>query len=374
MGQEAAIALAPPLPVRATGYLQREFPVYVILGSFLVLTVPLCLFALLDSNLMKRLFIVPIYMWTLGMTHFVITLTIYLQSSNLRYFNRSWRNRTLYFLIPIAIFAAFDLYAVLQVAVILPVFDSLFRSCIRFLDFHHVTRQSYGVLQLFKGRSRAPFPLWMKKTENFYFWAFTISLLLTFWSGGKFDTEEPLLFVALAAPSILFLVMLAGFVWTWRRTTNRKDLVAPLIYLLLQSGSVALGVYSTALWMFGLAMHYVEYHVLMVPRCFDAPLDESSRIDRFYGRLRSNRFLFYALLLAISGGITYLTWAAMGPMLLRSQDDSTSPYLVLIAIFDGLFIFHYFIESLIWKFSDPFYRKSLGPLYFGQKVSQPRAN
>jgi len=61
-------------------------------------------------------------------------------------------------------------------------------------------------------------------------------------------------------------------------------------------------------------------------------------------------------------------------MLLRSQDDSTSPYLVLIAIFDGLFIFHYFIESLIWKFSDPFYRKSLGPLYFGQKVSQPRAN
>ena len=39
------------------------------------------------------------------------------------------------------------------------------------------------------------------------------------------------------------------------------------------------------------------------------------------------------------------------------------------AVFDGLFVFHYFVEMLIWRFSDPFFRKNLTGLYFAPKVA-----
>jgi hypothetical protein len=44
-----------------------------------------------------------------------------------------------------------------------------------------------------------------------------------------------------------------------------------------------------------------------------------------------------------------------------------SSSLVLFALFDGLFVFHYFVESFIWRFSEPYYRQTLGPLYFGSR-------
>lgn len=41
---------------------------------------------------------------------------------------------------------------------------------------------------------------------------------------------------------------------------------------------------------------------------------------------------------------------------------------VLLAMFDGLFVFHYSVDSLIWKFGDPFYRTTLAPLYFAPRA------
>jgi hypothetical protein len=366
MGQTGVkIEWQPPRPA----YLARPSTVYIILGSFLVLTVPLAAIYVFHADWLAEWHVIPIYVWVLGVTHFVITLTIYLQSANLRYFNSSWKNRTLYFVIPAGIFILFDLYSVLQVAARLPRFDDLFRRGIRFFDFHHVNRQSYGVMQMFKGRAQSPFPVWMKKTESAYFWSLTALLLLTFWNKGEFDTDEPLMFVALGVVGVLFLIIIMGFGWSLWQSTRRGALVPPLLYFLMQSGSAALGAYSTPLWMFGLAMHYVEYHVLMVPRCFEAPLDASSKADRFFASLRRSKLRFYMVLLVLAGGVTALTWSAMGPMLIREQSSGPNHYLVLLAIFDGLFIFHYFVEGLIWKFSQPFYRQTLGPLYFGNRRS-----
>src|SRR5579863_5123409 len=106
----AVLAPKAEVPARRSFLLQR-LPLGLILFSFLLLTLPLTALALYDPNLLNRFFIIPIYIWTLGVTHFVITLTIYLQSANLRFFNNSWKNRTLYFLIPAGIFISFDLYA-----------------------------------------------------------------------------------------------------------------------------------------------------------------------------------------------------------------------------------------------------------------------
>ncbi len=367
---EAAPAAAPQ-----PAYLQRPFPVVVIFGSFLILTLPLCVLSLASPGLLERYYIKPLFIWLLGTTHFVITLTIYLQSRNLRYFNSTPKNRALYFLIPAGIFVFFDLYSAFQLAIVAPAFDRLFRAGIRLMDNHHVTRQSFGVTQLFKKRSGRAFPPWMRPAENGFFHVLTALLLLTFFAGGRFNAANPLMLLGAAIAASLFLAVLAGFARTWKDSEDRGTLLSPLTYFLMQSGSTALGIYQTQLYVYCLAMHYVEYHVLMVPRCFSTPLDSSSRTDRAFDRLRRNRWLFYGLLVTIAGIATYFTWIAMGWLINKSWDNWPAPYRVLLALFDGLFVFHYFIEALIWKFGNPFYRSSLGPLYFApQAGSRPAAS
>src|SRR5262249_4636152 len=140
-------------------------------------------------------------------------------------------------------------------------------------------------------------------------------------------------------------------------------------YFLLQSVSGALAIWSTSLYAFCLAMHYVEYHVLMVPRCFHTRLDSQSRTDRFFGWLRQNKVIFYLVLLALAAVVTLLTWQAIGMMMGVLERTENPSYLALIAVFDGLFVFHYFVEAFIWKFSEPYYRQTLGPLYFGPKAA-----
>ena len=44
---------------------------------------------------------------------------------------------------------------------------------------------------------------------------------------------------------------------------------------------------------------------------------------------------------------------------------------LIIAVFDGLFVFHYFIEAFIWRFSDPYFRKSMAGLYFAPPPQRP---
>jgi hypothetical protein len=355
-----------PAPSRAAApFLQRPAVPYLILGSFLVFTLPLCLLAAGSEGG----FLAPgslgwLYVCALGTTHFVLTLTIYLQSSNLSYFGSTWRRRVLYFLVPVLIFAFFDLYRGLGIALLLPAVDLAVRCGIRALDFQHFNRQSFGVLQLFKGPSRA-FPRWLRRVESYYFLGLTALLFLSFLTGGAFDGNNLWTRLALLAVGGCLVVLLVGYIQVWRQAPDRKALVASLAYFLLQSLSAALAIANTALYLFCLAMHYVEYHVLMYPRCFHTPLDPRRLADRFFGRLRQSKVVFYTALLGLAGLVTWLTWIGMGALIERADGSANASYLVLISLFDGLFVFHYFIESLIWKLSDPHYRQTLGPLYFG---------
>jgi hypothetical protein len=362
---------APPFTPPQPPYLRRQFPVAVILSSFLILTLPLCILNLTHPALLARFYVQPIYFWMLATTHFVITLTIYFQSRNLRYFNSTWKNRVLYFVIPAGIFVLFDLYSALEVAIVAPMFDRLFRAGIRLMDNHHVTRQSFGVTQLFKKRSGEPFPRWMRAVEDTFFHVLTALLLVTFFSGGQFTARNPIMAIGASIAVALLVAVLAGYAWMGKRLEDRRALVTPLAYFLMQAGSTALGIYQTSLYIYCLAMHYVEYHVLMVPRCFNTQLDSGSRTDRIFGRLRRNRLLFYGLLIVVAGVASYLTWITMGWLVYRNWNNWPAPYRVLLALFDGLFVFHYFIESLIWKFGNPFYRTTLGPLYFGSSAPKP---
>src|SRR4051794_37311380 len=93
-------AAPPARHAPATGFLQQAFIPWLILGSFLALTLPLCVLAATSDNFLRPWSVGWLYVCGLGTTHFALTLTIYLQSSNLTYFNSSWTRRVLYFLIP----------------------------------------------------------------------------------------------------------------------------------------------------------------------------------------------------------------------------------------------------------------------------------
>jgi hypothetical protein len=100
----------------------------------------------------------------------------------------------------------------------------------------------------------------------------------------------------------------------------------------------------------------------MFPRCFNSQLDEKSTLDRWFGSLRRNRAVFYGLIIASSFVVMALSTSS------RSVSKPIS-YLAVVSIFDGLFVFHYFVEMLIWRFSEPFFRRTLSSLYF---VPRPR--
>ena len=354
----------------AEGYFRSTWPVALILGSFFVLTVPLCLLTSGREATSSGWTWGLVYLCVLGMTHFVITPTLYLQGANRGHFGSSRANRVAYFALPAAIFVAFDLYRALGVAEAVPIADLVLLLTIRLLDFQHFGRQSFGVMQLFRKRSGCEFPAWATRAQDAHFLALTTLMFLTYAAGGRFRaTGTSLLVLAIVAG--LGAWNLAAFAVAWRRG-GRSALIAPLAYLLLQTASAGLAAFDTALYGFALAMHYVEYHVLMMPRCFHTKLDGASRLDRLFGLVRRHRVVFYAVLIAVAVVATRLTWMGMASVIRAVEDSGSVPYRMLISAFDGLFVFHYFIESKIWKFGDPFYRKALLPLYFGRPATPGR--
>jgi hypothetical protein len=369
-----AIAVAPPAP--APGFFQRDLVAYAILAAFVVLTLPLVLLVSYDADSPRIRSILLVYLVGMGVSHFVLTPTVYLQSSNLRYFNGSWRNRIIYFAIPIVIFLFFDLYATFQVALLFPVVAIVVRTGIRMLDFQHFSRQTFGVLQLYKVRSGCKFPGWIKRVETQYYFALSLLLLTTFLHGGKFAFDNLAGIVLALAVGVLFGVMATGFGLAHIRSANGREVLLPLAYFLFQTGAALLATYNLAFYGLALAMHYVEYHLLMAPRCFSSKLDPDRPVDQVFGVLRGNKFIFYSLLLFVAFVVFACTvdFTAMLAMLEgtgESARDSRSTSLLFFALFDGLFVFHYFLESFIWRFSEPYYRQTLSPLYFAPRQSAP---
>src|SRR5262245_44639025 len=370
---QAAVLDAPPrdLPrvVPSLGYFQRPLPAVIIFSAFFVFTLPLVYLAWAHPDSPQFLQLELLYLCGLGVTHFVVTPVIYLQSSNLRYFASTWRNRLIYFAIPIAIFVGFNLYRTLELAVLIPVFDFGFRLLIRGLDFQHFGRQSFGVLQLFKARAGAKFPAWQKRAEAVFSWTVPALLLTTFLRGGRVDAaDSPTVLLVVSAVCALVLVtcfalVVLGMVRTARSAERPSALFAPALYFVLQTGSCLLAFANTALYGFALAMHFVEYHVLMMPRCCKAPLDESHAPDRLLSRLRHNRVIFYSLIAIAAIGVTFLTGVGTSAMtamvaqltaMWQSLGGGVTPtgsYTAILALFDGIFVFHYFVEMFIWKFS-----------------------
>lgn len=365
-----------PLPaVRPPAYFEKPGPANLILASFLFLTLPVAAMVLLlpDSDTLPRL-----YFWLFGGTHIVVTLTIYGSRANRAHFTGSKKTVAVFVVIPLLMLAAFVAFFGLKMAGSVPLLAVWFWAFVRFMNFFHLTRQTFGVLQLFKARAKGKFPAWGRQCENATGYALVAALMVTHASGGIcplfLGMYEPLYPTSLSAEWLIPLWLLSVGAAVGLFAASVASLVKgkpvngsweAVLYFAAQFVGTFAAAFFLPLYLASLAIHYVEYHVLMVPRIAAQPLDPACRIDRGYGWLRARPVLLIGVILLLSALVT----KGMGSMdFLPPANPNLLAWGVVLSLFDALILVHYFLEMFIWKFSDPHFRKSMSGVYFTPKA------
>ena len=343
----------------AVPYVSRSIPRAFVFGAFMLVTLPLATYLLATSNGQSRITmagkpIAELYFVVFGLTHFFLTFAVYLSSSDIRHFASTRKNLVAFYIAPLGALFALALWYGLALDSRFLMANLVVSTVIRALDFHHLSRQSFGVLQLFKGKPLRQIPAWTRTAENLFFMSLTMLMMLTFLSNFRYDAHSPITLAFSAASAVLLVIVLAGYAIGFRAGADRKQMAIALGYFAVQTSSSLLAVYRSGLYTAALAVHYIEYHVIMAPRVFRAPVDER---DRALSALRRVPLRLYAGLIGFSA-LFYFMQRAQGTY--ATGHDSAR---MLVHVFDGLFVFHYVIEMSIWKFSDPYFRKRLGPLY-----------
>ena len=124
----AVAILARPIPAEPVtapvAYFQKGVPSNLILGAFFAITLPLAAFITLDNTQL----LLWVYIWLFGMTHFIVTFTIYMNRAQLLSILAAWlaKSTCLFSRLPVAIFIGFDLIHVFRVRVIFASFAALF--------------------------------------------------------------------------------------------------------------------------------------------------------------------------------------------------------------------------------------------------------
>lgn len=377
--QTTATAAASP-PILTEPYLDHPGRIAIIFGAFFLLCLPLALLmqgAVSNASLVQWVVITNVYSVLFGYTHFAVTFSLYLNSKNLEYFRSSPRNVVVYFVVPILILVIWFLLGYLGVNQRTPSSSAAFLVYLfwffvltKLADYLHVVRQSFGVLQLFKRHVPGPFPGWVRRAENAFFIVLLTMQMLTFKKGldantmsaARFDIHSRYVQLALAVAVLLFGAVLAGYVMMSLTVAKgrRRTVLLPFQYFLLQTASASLAIYWTPLYLAGLAMHYVEYHVVMYPRIFRARLEGKSSVDRLSLWLRSHKPVFYLVLIVFAYVFVGDGFGRLGAAAPASKNLAW----LGLNLFNGIFLAHYFVEAFVWKFGVPFYRQELGPLYF----------
>ena len=332
-----------------------------VLGAFVCLTLPITC-ALVVTDWAARSWL-PAYSVTVGVTHFWITGFVYLDARNLRYFNASTRNRLVYFAAPLAIFIAMDALAVSGLRARHRALDTVVFQLVMVANFLHVSRQSFGVLQLFKEARGGPFPEALRTVESGFFLGLAVLQAETLLLGGHYVAGDVGVRVTSALVSGLCAIAAVLHVAALRAAPRRREAWAPLCYFLAQATAGALAVWQIELYPVALAMHYVEYHVAMMPRIFAVPAEAGSRADRLRVWLVPSRGVLFALLAAVAWGFWWLqrTRLYQNPNLVLD-----SPLLaVAVHALDGLILAHFFVDTFVWRLGKPHYHATLRPLYRG---------
>jgi hypothetical protein len=341
-------------------YFERPLPIALVLGSFVVGVVPLALLQLVPNFFGIVPYLMLLCAVGLGTSHFFLTLAIYLSRTHLQHFTSTPQRALLYFGLPIAIFGFLAWVASSGIREAYPTQIAYLFAFIRLLDFYHVGRQGFGMLQLWK-RPLEALPPWTRGAENTFFVGAALMQWQTFWVGGQFPGDRIEGMLPAAALAVLFVSIATAYARQIAAGGGRPAQLA-FAYFVVQALCSAAAVYRTWLYLTALAVHYLEYHVIMYPRCFRpeaVPEATNARREGWLGWIRARPLVFYALLVPL-------------PILVELRNSiqaGSRPLTFLIHIFDGIFVVHYVMDAFLWRFGNPFYRQVLGPIYLGAATS-----
>jgi hypothetical protein len=345
----------------AAAYFERPIPIALVLGIFAFGVVPLALLQLVPNFVGVVPHLMLLCAVGLGTSHFFLTLAIYFSRSHLQYFRSSLQRALIYFGLPILIFGFLAWIASSGVRDTHPHEVAYLFAFVRMLDFFHVGRQSFGMLQLWK-RPLRDVPAWTRGAENTFFVGAAAMQWQSFWVGGQFPGERIEGLLPAAALGVLFVSIASVYARLVAAGGGRAAKLA-FAYFVVQAICSAAAIYRTWLYLTVLAVHYLEYHVIMYPRCFspepEAAAAATSRRAHWLDWLRTRPLVFYALLVPL----------LIAFQLRNSIQPGSRPLTFLIHVFDGIFVVHYVMDAFLWRFGNPFYRQLLGPLYFGAATS-----
>lgn len=365
-------------------FLMRFGVLEAILGSFAFLTVPLLVSQIAswpDSVTAKN--VGTLYFVCFGASHFFVTFAIYLNRENLRYFFSNGRNVVLYFVLPLGIAAAsFYFYQFnpwKNWFNTLPLLLPIFALTVRAADFVHVQRQSYGVLQLLKGSTGLKFSGASKTLEKIFFPLMALAAWITLtralgtnphrvWQGlatsrlYQVVSNEWVLWSILVVAAAVFLMALGKLIESRGTEGSPRQRYSPIVYFVLQSAAVTLAVIDFRLYAVGLAMHYTEYHLLVYQRSFKAKGSAFRDTSCPPGRRIALVLGFYVVLVGVS-----VMFAFMPKGFSEEVPEGNLIGFSMNNVFLTVIIFHFYIDALIWRFRKPFYRETLGPVYFGPR-------
>jgi hypothetical protein len=304
-------------------------------------------------------------MWALGITHFIITVAVYLSSKNLAHFESTATNRLLYFGVPALIFLYFSSVWMVDPTTHpnVEILRKTVSVIVRLATFVHLGRQSFGVLQMMKGQSGLKFDPRMRKLEQTFFFVTPLLQAETMYLGeGRFAKGSWLVWATCAFATFLFLSILRLGLQAQGDGPRR----VPLGYFCVQTCAAITSTFDMRLYLAADATHYTEYHLLMYPRVMRQELG-SSRVDRAMALLRRSPYLFYGVLLAMSAFTTafFRDWGGLTTFI----DARPKPFGFFFHMLDGVLLFHFFVEAFIWKFGNPYYGAALKGLYAGAKRS-----
>lgn len=346
LGPERVSTIAP--------YYRRPLAIALTFGACLLIALPLVWARMSPSEASVLPYLILAEAVGLGTSHFFLTLAIYLQPSQLKYANSSWSRRLTYFALPASILLLFAWIEALPLRTAAPKFATYFYLAVRFADFFHVGRQSVGVLQIWKAPLKDVLPRWTRHADNALFVGLALMQLQTYFYGGIFPAERLNAWLPALLLAGLYLILAVQYLVPLSAKDTRSAGLLALGYLTAQALCAAMAVYATWLYLTVLALHYLEYHLLMAPRCFGENEGPRSGI---LGTLR-RAGVFYALLAVTVVLFEARTFVVTESMSLR----------YVIHIFDGIFVLHYVLDAFLWKFHNPHYRAQLYPLYFQHRL------
>jgi hypothetical protein len=331
-------------------WLSTPAPRRLIFGTFFAVTIPLALL-IGSGRAQAQPLVLELYALTLSLTHFALTFLVYCSGANRRHFVSTPKNLAIFLVAPLGAFTFLALWFGLALDARFVGGALAVGMIIRALDFLHLSRQSFGVLQLFKAGTVAR---WVMRAENAYLLALAALTFVTYLTNLRFEASSPVAWSGAFIVLVLLAIVLVGYAQALRSSANRRQVLVALGYLAIQSVASLLAVWRLEFYLCALAVHYVEYHVIMGRRVFGGPLEPG---DRLLAAVRRTPALLYLGLFAVSALVMAVT--RLQPEL---HDGPAGPRL-LVHLFDGLFVFHYLLEMSIWKFRDPYFRSTIGPLF-----------